>query len=166
MDLSKQTEDPRAEFELEVGRLRPEEHAAYCAAMGQYPTCIEWQHERGAVCFVVKHNGEFVARVWVAEGRRYPLVYIGRDLNLGADEVLLVNPFTRPEYQGKRVMGALLEGVGRHYREQGRRWVYTAVFGYHREWVQVFAEAGFAIREVLGYYRLIGHRRDFERHVA
>lgn len=162
LDLTQPTPPPSSPLALDLAFLPPAQLPEYSAADPQPPDSSYLLWEWGANCFVARHQGTIVARVWAAE-RTFPLTYLNRPLTLAPDEIYILEALTYPAFRGQNVLGALLAHVFDHYRRQGRRRAYTIVFAYNTPSVRAFSKSGFRLLHTRGYFKFGAWRRDFLR---
>lgn len=153
---------PRLEAVIPVGIyvLTLSELDEYTFATGHDPVATRILWDWGAICFIARHKGQIVARVWAAE-RTFPLTYLSRDFVLQPDELYFLDALTLPAFRGNNILGALLSEACRYYRLQGRRKAFTVVFSYNLHSIRGFQKVGFRFTSIRGYHQLGPWRRDF-----
>jgi hypothetical protein len=132
--------------------LRPDQDAAE----------VRRRLEAGQWCAAVWLDEEIVGALWLAGGR-VRIEYLGRDLELGPDEVYVYDGYTSPAFRGARASPLRTAWSIRHASGLGFRRLLATFLPENQPALPLWNRVGYRRLGVIGYVKLGPWRLEFLR---
>jgi hypothetical protein len=145
--------EPLGEAHLDAYRaLRPDQDAAE----------VHRRLEAGHWCVAVWLDEQIIGALWLAGGRAR-IEYLGRDLELGPDEVYAYDGYTSPVFRGSGASPLRTAWSIRHASGLGYRRLLATFLPENQPALPLWNRVGYRRLGVIGYVKLGPWRRDFLR---
>jgi GNAT superfamily N-acetyltransferase len=160
-DLEGLTLDRPSRPELRVTGLEPADVTALCALEpGMTREEVARRLASGQRCTLGWWGRELAHVRWDSAAPVH-LPFLGRVLEPGPDDEIVVSIYTAPAFRGHGIAGAVMVDTARHARDAGvRRWVWLAAW-WNRRSLALADQFASRVEGTVGYWKLGRWRRYF-----